>query len=128
MSYSINVRTDLPVLVSTWESSFDVKSELRAYSDEIKHILDARTSPLYYLIDFREWKDISLENVMMASDAAARSGHSNFHHPMIKSILFVTGNGLVEMTARGMKSDIYGNLSIRVFSTVDEALDFVRKS
>jgi hypothetical protein len=127
MSYSINLLQDPPVLVSSWDSSFEFTQEIRAYSDEIKTILDARTEPLYYVMDFREWKDMSLENMMKAAEVGARSGNSNLHHPMTKGVLFITGSRLMEMAARGMKSDIYGNLDIRVFSTVDDALDFVKK-
>ncbi|MBZ0277216.1 MAG: hypothetical protein K8I60_13795 [Anaerolineae bacterium] len=125
-NYSIEVRTDVPVLVSKWLASFNFKQDVMNYSNEVKVILDARTEPLYYLLDFREYLDFSIDDIVMAAQLAARSGNSNFHHRMVNFVIFVSSDPLLKRTAEGMNTPAIGNLDVRVFTTTEEALTYVR--
>ena len=125
MSYSIDLLSDLPVLLTKWEASFDFKEEFRKYSNEVKTLLDSLTTPLYYAIDLADFKLESMDDLMLSVELATRSGNSNFHHSMVKAIIWITTDETWKMTAKGLKHAIYGALDIAVFDTVDDALDFV---
>ena len=57
---------------------------------------------------------------------AARGKNPIFHHPNILGVIYVTQSALSTLGAKGMKSDSFGNLDIKVFGTLDEALAHVR--
>lgn len=63
---------------------------------------------------------------VQASSMAARGDNPLFHHPKVKQVLLVVGDIMQELSAKGMQSDTFGNVNIRTFKSVEEALAYAR--
>jgi hypothetical protein len=48
-------------------------------------------------------------------------------HPLMKEFLVVTNVKLVELAAKGLSSDIFGNVAVQVFETLEDALAYARE-
>ncbi len=67
-----------------------------------------------------------LSSVIAGANLTARGNNPIFHHPNVRSVIYVTKSNLTALAAKGMDSDVFGNLNISVFGTLEEALTHVR--
>jgi hypothetical protein len=119
---------DLPVIVGTWYNGFRFAEQGKAYSLEVHALLDAQTSPVYYILDMSRLENISFEGVMLAANQGARGNDPNLHHPMNCGTLFVSNAAIVQKVAEGMNTSTFGDLKIGIYASLDDALDVVRAS
>ncbi len=124
--YVIEMHPDLPIMMTKFEEDFVFMHDGLPYSADVKAFLDMQTSPIFYVFDLSAWHLMSFEEMMLAAAQAAKGKQSNFHHPMNRHTLIVTNNNLVSNSAEGMKSPAYGEVKIKVFNSVDDALNFAK--
>ena len=70
--------------------------------------------------------DLSLPEVRRLAAAANMGGRGEdaiWHHPKIRGVYFVSNSKMVELAAKGMNTPIFANTMIKVFETVEEALE-----
>ena len=48
------------------------------------------------------------------------------HHPHVKELIIVTQAKMEELAAKGLNSDIFGNVPISVFETMEDAVAYAR--
>ncbi|MEM6530801.1 MAG: hypothetical protein AAF653_21065, partial [Chloroflexota bacterium] len=65
-------------------------------------------------------------DILKGATIATREEKPVFQHPMIEHLVFVTTNRALQMAAKGLNTATFGNVSIDVFETLDEALAFAR--
>lgn len=125
MSYRVFLMDRLPVLVFEAGKDYSAAADLEKANVEILDLLDNSTKPVYHLVDMRN-SDISFEDVQLGANAAGRGPNPIFRHSKVKQVMFVTQNPMLKLAVEGMQSDIYGNVTVLQFDTMDEALAHIR--
>lgn len=92
---------------------------------DVRALLDEAQEPTFYILDISRLK-LSLNDVIVGANTGARGETPLWHHPMIKELVTVSADGLVQLAAKGLSSLTFGNLHIRVFGTLDEAVEYCR--
>ena len=112
-------------LISTWYADFNFKTDIKAFIEEIEVILDAQSAPIYLVHEFQDTK-LSLSDIISGASMASRGEASVFHHDMVTQVIFVTQSRTLQLAAKGLNTVSFGNVDVKVFETLDEALDFIR--
>jgi hypothetical protein len=126
MSYTIEKLRGEPILVNILHEDFRFgsKSQTNAH-DEVIRILDDAPEPLFMIIDMSQ---VSMDFVSLMSNAntATRGVSPILHHPKIRRTIIVSNDLIIKLSVQGMDSPIFGNVSMMLFSTLDEAIDYAR--
>ncbi|PJF45144.1 MAG: hypothetical protein CUN55_00415 [Phototrophicales bacterium] len=125
MTYTIERLDDMPVALGVWHQDFDFMRDSRAYSADMRTLLDQQESPVFYVLDMSAYKTMSLEELIDASNLAARGKNANFHHPMVRQILLISTDKGVEISVQGLRTEAFGNADTLVFPTREDALAYV---
>lgn len=126
MSYSFKLLPDEPILIATISASFNQKYELDPYLNETAYILEGLDQPIYYIADVSETKVSIFQDFLTAFNRAFRGAGAIVNHPNLRKPIFVSTDPLIKLGARGLNAEIYGNLSVPVFDTLEEALAYAR--
>ena len=127
MTYTIEQRTTPPAIIATWHDDFDFMRDARTYSVDVRELLNAQESPVYYIMNIGTWQNMSFNELLEATSIAAGSKDANFHNPNNIATLIITNDRAVAISADGLKSDSFGNANVLVFSTLDDALAFAQQ-
>lgn len=124
MSYTVKVLPEGPVLLFQAHTDFNPKTETDPSSQDVLATLNTIDQPVFHILD---WTHFTPDFADLSQGAAASAFGENaaFHHEMVKEIIFVTQNPMMRMVAENMQTEVYGNLSVRVFETMEEAMDYV---
>jgi hypothetical protein len=114
-----------PIMVSTLFETWSVSNDLSATVDQLVAHLDAADGPLYYISRFSGLR-LTLQDLIVAANQAARGSSALLHHPNLRKLLLVTDLKLFELAARGLDSEVFGNVPVSVFQTFEEALEYAR--
>jgi hypothetical protein len=126
MSYTVEAYANENIVISTLYSDFHLETEGPRSSEEVRAILDAAKAPMYFVTDSSRVK-FSLDDTIKGSSLAARGDNPIFHHPNVKQVLMVVGDDAMQaMTADGMQTEVYGNVNVKTFATLEDALAFAR--
>jgi hypothetical protein len=115
-----------PILIHTLLEGWSVANDLHANIDQAMEHLDAADEPLYYIANFRRGMKLSLQDVIRAANQAARGSNTMLHHPNLREFLVVTDTRIIDLAAKGLDSEIFGNVPVSVFGTLEEALEYAR--
>jgi len=91
-------------------------------------LLDSLDSPVFWIVDLRR-ANMGLGQLVTSSNIVTRGAEGEralWHHPMIRETILVSTIGMVKLAAKGLSSDVFGNLSIKAFDALEEALDYAR--
>lgn len=124
MPFTITKLASLPVVV-VMPAGAGVMQELSEIDRRLTHLLDAQPEPVFVIADLRRIS-LNLDDVIRASNNAARSMPSILYHLNIRETLVVTNEPIVRLAAQGIDGPIFGGLSMRVFTTPEEALEYCR--
>jgi hypothetical protein len=127
MPYVIEKHPTLPALIATWHHDFKYSRDARAYVADMHEWLERQETPVYYVLDLRNWYDMTFDELVLAAHMATRSESSNFHHPMNLGNLVITNDPAVKSSVEGLRSDIFGNAKTFIFSELEDALNFIKK-
>ncbi len=125
-TYKIEKLPGEPILVHTTFEGWSMADDLPASIDQAMEHLDAADEPLYYISDLSSGLRLSLQDVILGANWTARGGNAVFHHPNLREMLVVTDTRLIELAARGLDSEAFGNVPVSVFGTLEEALEYAR--
>lgn len=123
MPFNFELHTDRPILVNTSDLQGN-SDEIAAMADEAKTWLDRLDHRVYYIINLGNTR-LDLGNLMNSAEFAARGSAAPLHHPNIIEAMVVTTDPLIVMAAKSVNSYLFGNLHLRIFSTLDQALSYV---
>ncbi|MBN1313322.1 MAG: hypothetical protein JXB30_18090 [Anaerolineae bacterium] len=92
----------------------------------MRQILEAQEELLFFICDVREMK-LSLDDLIAAANVGSRGQQPLWQHPKIRDVYFISNLKMVELAAKGLSSPIFGNMQVRVFGTVEKALEDIRR-
>jgi len=113
-----------PILIQTLDKEFNFGTDGKTLLDRTMATLDAQSEPIFYIADMTE-VDFSLDDMIGASNLVTRQV-ALFRHPKMREGIIVTESRLMGLAARGLNSPIFGDITLKVFKTRDEALAYVR--
>ncbi len=123
MSYSTEKLTNAPVVINTWFPDFDPSRELELNLFEVRGLLEQQSDPVIYVANLMD-VDLDFQQLVLTSAEFAHGANALYHHEKVREVIVATNNESVQMASEGMDSDVYGNLKVRIFGTLDEALDY----
>ncbi len=123
--YTIEKLPDEPIIIQTIRSDSSV-AEVPDSMSTMRELLEAESTPLFVIYDVSQ-ASFGLQDILSGSNEASRSEKPLLKHPNIRETLVVSTSDLVRMAARGMNSPIFGNVALRVFDTLEEALAYCRQ-
>ncbi len=124
-SYTLEQLPGEPIIVLTMYESFSPADDLPEILDRLKEMLDSAEEPICFINETLRLK-VSLSDLISTASLVARGEGAVYHHPNMKEVLVVTDKKIISLGAEGLRSDIFGNVPISVFETMEEALDYVR--
>lgn len=126
MSYSFEMLPDEPILIGTLHDSFSLKHDSGSYFSEANSILDSADQSICHIIDVRALQVNVFQDFLTAVNQSARGNEAMLRHPNINTTVVVSTDKLIQLTVKGLNSNIFGNLSLPVFDTLEEALTYIR--
>lgn len=114
-----------PIITVTIHEGYDLQRDIAASTATGIALLDQQTEPVTYIVDLRNFP-MDFEKVLRGTSVTAGSEHSLYRHPMIRQLIFVSEQLIIDLSAQGLKNDAFGNINARVFKTMDDALKHAR--
>lgn len=124
MFYKIERLPDLPVILATWYEGFKFLEHGQAYVADLEACVKQITTPFFYVLDLSGMHSFSLDGLVVAANAGA-SGDLR-RNPLNRGNIFISDADLIKLAAQGMNTESFGHLNIRIYASVDEALDYIR--
>jgi hypothetical protein len=122
--FTFEVCNGEPIIIHTILDTWDTRSDLPNAASEAMQALDSAQEPLYYITDLLNVpKSLSLSDLIWGANYAART---TLRHPNIKEYLVVTESSLVSLAMKGLSSEAFGKVSVRLFATREDALAYAR--
>jgi len=126
MGFQVEWGADLPVIVARWGEEFSYEHDFPAQREQVRRLLDRSDQPVYYVLDFRDYV-LKVQELIPCLNAATREPQSNFHHPNVERIVFVTQSAVIKKVAQGLNSRMYGSLDVLVVHSIEEAYANIQK-
>lgn len=126
MSFTTHKLPGEPIIVHTMDADYSVARDFTAGVDSIIAVLDAQSEPTYLVVDMDD-AHFGLDDVMSGASQAARQEGALLRHPRLRETLLITQSDLFRLAARGLDSDVFGHVRVKLFATVDEALAYCRR-
>ncbi|HML24145.1 MAG TPA: hypothetical protein PKD09_21000 [Aggregatilinea sp.] len=125
MTYQYQQFPNEPIIVSTLLPSYRVEIDALSYSSDGKALLDKVSQPVFFIEDFTR-STLDMQDLAYGASVVAKDPTSLLRHPNIRQILYVTDSEIMRLSASGMNNEVFGNLKIQVFDTLQEALAYAR--
>ena len=123
MIADVYIHPELPALVRIFGNDFRLVEHAIAINEEDEIILDDLTCKLYYVVDVRDVQ-MSFDDMVKGANMAAHQ-FKNYRHPNVIESLMIVPNRLYELAAQSLKSSVFGNLRVRTFYSVEDALSYI---
>lgn len=127
MSFDIELFSDEPILLCTFNRDFSLGRELSALADQSNAALDAAPEPVYFISNTLAYS-FNTSDLIAAANAATKGAKPPFFHPNARKVIWVTDSKVMGLAAKGFNSPAFGNIEIEVFPTLEEALDYCRSA
>lgn len=123
--HSIEVLADEPVIVVRIEPGFRFEQEMQAIHEEVARKTRAiAASKVYRIMDFSALT-ITFSELQSVLYFETRGGPGSAADPRIRNVLVGSGE-MINMAADSLGQTQYGRITTPVFSTLNEALVYVR--
>lgn len=109
------------VVMNTLQPDFRLANDWADGEAEMRRILDTHHGPLFIINDIREMK-MSIDDLILAASLGTRGKDPIWRHPNARGAYFISERKFVEMAAAGLNSPAFGNMRVKVFHTLEEAL------
>ncbi len=124
MSHRIEKYANEPIIFLTINPDYNMVEELAVSNQGVAQLLDQATEKQVYIIHFKN--RLTIDEIIMGANRVGRGENSLWHHPNIKAIILITDSAALRVSAQGMSSDTFGNLSVTVVTSVEDALQYAR--
>lgn len=122
MPFTIDKLPDVPILLFVQSGSRAAAEAERALTS-LTRALDAQPEPVFLILDLRALS-ISLDELTRTASAVANRPGAQLHHPNLRESLLITNDGLLRLAVYGLRSAAFGGVTIRPFSTEEDAFDY----
>lgn len=117
--------SDEPIVVITLPADYNLLTDLPKAVPEYLKLVDALAEPVFWIVDASAIK-FTVQEITTGANLLTRSENPLYHHPKIRTVIYVTPNEALQAAAQGLSSEAFGRVAMRVMSTLDEALEYVR--
>jgi hypothetical protein len=124
---TITILDTHPVVLTTIQEGYNIAIDWPEGQPEVRKILDTHPSPLFIINDIRALK-LSVDQLIMAANHGGRGEDPLWRHPNALGVYFITTSKAIEIAAAGMHSAAFGNIDVRVFHTVEDALQNIDRT
>lgn len=114
-----------PIVIITLSGSSADLSNREQEQMNLRSILSSVAEPVFLILDLAD-AQLSLEDIMRGASDAFRGDNPTFKSPNIRQILHVSDNPTLELAAEGVASEVFGNVDVQIFKTLEEALAYAR--
>lgn len=125
--FKVESFSDEPIVLVSIYSSVKLNG-MDIYPDSTHSTLelfDSLKEPIYYILDLSDAK-LDIAQAIIGANKGAGSSRGTLRHPMVKEIVVVSKSNLIKVAAKGLRSKVFGGLTVSVFETLDEALGYAR--
>lgn len=125
MPIDVQPTEDENIIIVKTTDPLDVTNMLVEVKDILEAALDECNGTLYYINDIRD-VNISFGDMVSGMGLAFKGGFAVFNDPNLH-IIIVSESSMVKMGSKAASQQSqYGNVPIKVFTTVDEAVAYAR--
>jgi hypothetical protein len=124
MTYQYEIVSDKPAVILTLEKDFNFKTDLEIATPEALDILNQCAEPVFWVVHVLAPMDV--EDLLLSTAEVSRGPNAVWRHPMIKEVLLISPQAIVQASAPALSSDMFGNLNVRLFESLDDALAYIR--
>jgi len=128
MYFDIKKIPDAPVVIGSWYEGFKFVEQGAQYDQEANAILDEQQDPVFYVIDMSQLTTISIDGIVEVARTGARVPTAAHRHPMNRETIIVSNKRIIKLAVKGMASAAFGYMNIRLFETLEEALDYINNN
>ena len=125
MAYTVELLPDEPIVFIKAGENYDNKQEFDQILAETRAFIDHAHAPHFLLIDIRG-ATLNFSDSVEGAAALGRGEDTLFHHKHVAGVAVVTDSSLSAMVANALSSFAYGNINIKVFTSVAQAYEFIR--
>ncbi|MBN1681023.1 MAG: hypothetical protein JW966_12110 [Anaerolineae bacterium] len=124
--YTLKKLDDQPVVVLTVSADYQVTRDMPESRAELNAFLDTIDEPVFYILDLRE-ASFSLDDIIRGASMGGRGSEASWHHPKLRRVILISGEDMVKLAAKGLSADVFGNLNVSVYDSLDKALAYVNE-
>lgn len=124
MSFSLEKLPDEPIIIGTI-AGVGALDETSSFVNQLTSLLDNEPGPLYFIIDMSQYS-LSLEEMLTGTNQTTRGSMAFHNHPNLAGTIIISSSRMVKLAAKGMNTELFGNVHVKVFETMDDALAFAR--
>jgi len=125
MSYTIQRLPGEPIIINTLAADFNVSRDALPSLQETFTLVEEIGGPVYSIMDVRQLS-ISFSDLVLGMGMLTRGEMALFTDPRLR-LIAVGASGLAAMGAKALSQAQYGNLSVHLCDTVDEAIAYARE-
>lgn len=114
-----------PIVILTVSGSATDLRDAQQAMMELQTVFDEASEGLFFILDVSDVQ-ISLDELLRGASNAYRGDNPIFKHPNIRETLQVSNDPALALAAEGFDTEIFGNVKIQLFATLDEAVAHAR--
>jgi hypothetical protein len=127
MSYTVEILPALPVVLVTFGADFSGSEEINTYSSEMYDLFESLSEPVYIIVNVTDL-NLNFDSALEFVQVSLRSDKSIARHQNIIETLVVTHSRFYQLMIKGLNTATFGNFSVKVFSSMKQALDWVQST
>ena len=128
MTFDVKKYPGLPAVLGSWHEGFKFVENGADYAAAANAILDEQTSPVFYIIDMSGLQTITVDGVTEVANSGAKNLKSSYRHPMNREMILISKANIVKLAVKGASTATFGNLKVKLFETLDEALAYIEEN
>jgi hypothetical protein len=125
-NYAVSTIDDQPIITAVCLEGFKLGPDMIPMLESITAILKDAGAPYYVIFDL-EHASFSMEDIIATANIANRPDLSIAKHPSVRGMIAVSTSRVIGMALKGMNSPVFGNFSMPLFPTLDEAVVYARQ-
>ena len=123
MCYHIEKLPGKPIIVAALKADFNIADDWEEFISEIMALLDDQPEPVFYISDLRQ-ASFNFNDLLAGTNLATRGSSAVLKHPNVRENLVITTSSMLKLAAKGLNSVTFGNIDVKVFDSVEEALAY----
>jgi hypothetical protein len=124
--YTLARLADEPIILGQAFADWNSVTDLAAFTQHLLMLLREANEPVFWIADMTAWKP-NINELIITANEVARTTNAIARHPKLRQVIVISQNRAVEMSAKGLNSQVFGFVSMAVFPSVEAALEYARK-
>ena len=127
MTNTIQKLPNEPIVVDSMSPDYDLAVELPQALPKLIETVEQLAEPVFWVVDISKVEEMDVEDLLIGTELLITGEKALYHHPNIREVMYVTSSQMIRLAATGLSDDLFGNLKIHVFETLEAALQYARK-